>query len=1065
MSSVAVVVDGSGNPIVATITNQGGTNPSVSGTWPPTGVNAGDRAIYFGRMRNISLAVTTPKTGGVNWIAEDGATYIYERIFSHDIVAGEAIPTLGTNSFQSVTIFFVRWTAATPPTIGSTFAGLTWDSAGPATNIAFSAQTPPKNGCLPLLFGAFSATVTSVAAPVGYSTLILEFSGSVISTIVASAAQQGTATTIAAGSCTVTGGGSSNFTISAVATVDPGTPTSAGVSITSVSPTTIHPGDTGVVINGSFPGSGDTVTLIDRNNTIVCTVTADTTTAITVTIPGFAGLGGVCFGSSLQIQVANGSNTATKTGITLAPTTFGPFIATPQAIGVQALKSLLFANQLTGQATPSRLTTSSGPDIANNSQVLIGLRTGSLGTHGIALAIDGTPTLDIAVTGISFFWNPNTGTGDAWSAQTDMDTVAPFPFRGAAIADQTWTQNSAISPTINASTGVVEPDSTALPLVYSISPSGNALPAGVSIGSSTGIISGTPTSAGATTNIIVRITDAYASYYELPGFTATVVATGPTFSGTIPNPPQLTVGVAMTPIATASFFTNVPSAGYSLSAAPGSALPAWLAIDSAGTISGTPTNAGVPAGGTATFNVVVTGTNGSLSAASNAIAFTVFYPATTAVPDFSSGTWTQAAVTSSLTAAGLNGSFPVSWPGSLAVLQSTPGGQVVPLGTTITVGPQVTFSGTVGAQSYTAGTAITPLNVGAFFTWAISYDFDANSDDLPDGLALDTTTGIISGTPTGLGIGAGSSQTYNIIIDGRNSLSPGPVASNTFIITVSVLLSTVLVPDVSSGNPSQASAAATLVAAGLGVAVTNQTSATVFPGDVISQSIAPNTPVSPGTVVTITVAVVNFGALADALYPSLQGITFDIIRTPVWNTGRKQAVSGKLSRIAYQAHPLIHFELSYNILDDSIATSDLKALAGLLNAMFGRGDTFLFTDPDFNTVTQQSFATSNGSTITPYQITAVYGNSGQPSYTEIIQNFNGIPQLYDNGSLISPATYTLSPTGLVQFSISPPSVGHTLSWSGQFYYRCRFDEDAFDWTKRMYQIWAVSRVKFTSILL
>jgi uncharacterized protein (TIGR02217 family) len=208
--------------------------------------------------------------------------------------------------------------------------------------------------------------------------------------------------------------------------------------------------------------------------------------------------------------------------------------------------------------------------------------------------------------------------------------------------------------------------------------------------------------------------------------------------------------------------------------------------------------------------------------------------------------------------------------------------------------------------------------------------------------------------------------------------------------------------------------------------------------------------------------------MSGLLYPTLSGVTPNVVRSYVWNTGKQKALSEKQSVIAFHAYPPIHFELEYELLDDALATSDLKALVGFHNAMSGSFDSFLFTDPEFNTITPggaQTFATGNGSA-GPFQLIAFYQNTGGPGTAELIQNLNGTPVLYDNGTPISAANYTISATGVVTFGVSHfPVTGHTLSWSGSFYYRCRFDDDEIPWTKFQYKRWTAKKVAFTSFPL
>ena len=90
----------------------------------------------------------------------------------------------------------------------------------------------------------------------------------------------------------------------------------------------------------------------------------------------------------------------------------------------------------------------------------------------------------------------------------------------------------------------------------------------------------------------------------------------------------------------------------------------------------------------------------------------------------------------------------------------------------------------------------------------------------------------------------------------------------------------------------------------------------------------------------------------------------------------------------------------------AIRIGDLKSVFGMFSQMLGQYDTFLYSDPDFNTVQLQQFATGNGSTVA-FNLTAIYkpgaeiveygdpapvlGIAGVPEW---VQNTNGPPQIY-----------------------------------------------------------------------
>lgn len=203
------------------------------------------------------------------------------------------------------------------------------------------------------------------------------------------------------------------------------------------------------------------------------------------------------------------------------------------------------------------------------------------------------------------------------------------------------------------------------------------------------------------------------------------------------------------------------------------------------------------------------------------------------------------------------------------------------------------------------------------------------------------------------------------------------------------------------------------------------------------------------------------------VYPAnLPGLTFDNVRSPGFNTGVQTALSGKESRIAYQQYARTKFTLKYELLRDYTTPSDLAALHGLFMAVGGKYDTFLYSDPTFNTVALMPFAVGN-TTAGPFQITASFQNSGGPGGAELIQNFNGTPSVFVNGVLQTPVTnYTLGATGIVTFTAGHfPAAAAVIAWTGSFYYRCRFDDDSMDFSQFMNDFWSNPTVVLQQVKL
>jgi uncharacterized protein (TIGR02217 family) len=213
--------------------------------------------------------------------------------------------------------------------------------------------------------------------------------------------------------------------------------------------------------------------------------------------------------------------------------------------------------------------------------------------------------------------------------------------------------------------------------------------------------------------------------------------------------------------------------------------------------------------------------------------------------------------------------------------------------------------------------------------------------------------------------------------------------------------------------------------------------------------------------------------VSSLLFPVLAGLDgMSVNRNYVWKTAVQEAISGKMTAVPLRVYPLVHYELVVNLLRNNQTPSELLEIQGLYNAMQGRGDTFLYTDPEFNTIAPAQaaqygvFGTGDGSTLV-FQLISTFQNSGGPGAPELIQNLNGTPVLYDNGATVSAANYSIGPTGIVTFNPGhAPLAGHTLEWSGSWYYRCRFDEDEVVWSKFMtVGLWMVKKLAFTSVKL
>lgn len=190
--------------------------------------------------------------------------------------------------------------------------------------------------------------------------------------------------------------------------------------------------------------------------------------------------------------------------------------------------------------------------------------------------------------------------------------------------------------------------------------------------------------------------------------------------------------------------------------------------------------------------------------------------------------------------------------------------------------------------------------------------------------------------------------------------------------------------------------------------------------------------------------------MSTAIFPTLPGLEWTVRKTPEFRTKAQRATSGREARTPMWSYPIWHIGMSYEFLRDD-ATNELQTLMGFFLARYGGADNFNFLDPYDNAVTNHTFGIGDGVT-TEFQLTKIYAGFIEPVF-----RVKGTPVVKVNGvTKATPADYSIDAEGLVTFATAPANT-HPLTWTGEYYLRCCFEEDSADFEEFMKKLWQLRR--------
>ena len=717
-------------------------------------------------------------------------------------------PATATQSIPSVTLTQNKAPTAFTPVTGG----------GGTSPLSFSVSpTLPSGLSMSSATGAISGTPTVTHAASSYTVTVTDANGSAasntftltvnpavsatqsVATITLTQGRAATTTTPVTGS-----GGTGTLTYS----ISPGLPTglsfNTSTGAVSGTPTVTSVSTTYTVTVTDANSATASNTFILSVNTAVTATQSVASTALTqnhaasfTPVTGGGGTGALTYGISpslpagLSFNASTGAVTGTPT-VTSSATTYTVTVTDINSATASNTFSLTVNAPVTATQAVASTTLTQNKAATSFTPV-----TGSGGTGTLAHSV--SPSLPTGLS-ISASTGAITGTPTVTSTATTFTVTITDAVGATATNTFTLTVNSAVTATQSAASTSLTANHAATAFIpvtggggtgslsYGVAP---GLPAGLSMDTTSGRISGTPTSASATTTYTVTVTDTNGA---TASNTFTLTVNGTVSATTVIASKGLTVNHAVTS------FTPVTGGGGTgaLSYTVSPTLPAGVAMNvNSGSISGLPT----ATSGAQTYTVTVTDSVGATASATFSLAVNSNVTASTSIV---STTLTQnRAATSFTPVTGGGGTTPLTYtvspslPAGLSInttsgaVTGTPtvtsaatsytvtvtdaNGATATASFSLTVNPAVTATQAIASTSLTQNKAATPFTpvTGGGGTGSLSYSI---APSLPAGLSISTSNGAITGTPTAIA----ATTTYTVTVTDTN----GATASAGFSLTV-----------------------------------------------------------------------------------------------------------------------------------------------------------------------------------------------------------------------------------------------------------------------------------------
>lgn len=205
--------------------------------------------------------------------------------------------------------------------------------------------------------------------------------------------------------------------------------------------------------------------------------------------------------------------------------------------------------------------------------------------------------------------------------------------------------------------------------------------------------------------------------------------------------------------------------------------------------------------------------------------------------------------------------------------------------------------------------------------------------------------------------------------------------------------------------------------------------------------------------------------MAPPVFPTLTGIGWPVVRTPLWSTLRNPVVSGKETTMPLWSFPKYQYELTIDfvrqgaILGNATAFMEYQNLIGFVNICGGTAYPFYYEDPNDSEVSGQVIGVGNGQN-RDFQLIRAMGG-----FVEPIQSPNQSKTTVITANGAPTTAFSYLPGGIIRFNVAPVN-GAVIAWSGFYYWLCRFDDDAgCSLSQFMNGLFEVKKLAFTTVKL